>query len=132
MIETTETLLANTENAIANWNLGPAVVDQPGDPYWDKAAQVFGVSLAEAKRRICANCEYYDNTPERLTELETIPLNKFDIYGSQAHRGYCHKLHIICHTTRSCQAWERKDYEIPDDLAPPRDARAMYPNSDMA
>jgi len=126
MIESPDVLLANTENAIAHWNLGPAVVDQPGDPYWQRAAQVFNVPLDEAKRRICANCEYYDNTTERLAEMEAVPLNKFDIYGSKYHRGYCHKLHIICHTTRSCQAWEAKDYEVPEDTQ--NAAEAMYPS----
>jgi hypothetical protein len=127
MIETPEVLLANTEKAITNWNLGPAVVDQPNDPYWQKAAQIFSVGVAEAKRRICCNCEYYDNTPAKLAELEAVPLNRFDIYNAQAHRGYCHKLHIICHTTRSCQAWEEKDYEIPEDVAA-HPANAIFPD----
>lgn len=131
MNETPETLIANTEAAIQNWNLGPLVVDQANDPYWIKAAQVFGVPVEEAKRRICANCEYYDNTPDRLAELESVPLNRFDIYGSQAHRGYCHKLHIICHTTRSCQAWEEKSYNMPED-AQRNLAATMYPNSNMS
>lgn len=126
MVESAETLLANTEKAIANWNLGPAVVDQPGDPYWQKAAEVFGVSVDEAKTRICCNCEYYDNTPERLAEMLAVPLNRFDVYQSPYHRGYCCKLHIICHTTRSCQAWERKDYEMPEDASPTM--AAMYPS----
>ena len=127
MIETPEVLLSNTEKAIENWNLGPAVVDQPDDPYWVKAAQIFGTSVHEAKRRICCNCEYYENTPEKLAELEAIPLNKYDIYNSTYHRGYCHKLRIICHTTRSCQAWEEKDYEVPDD-ARPFPGGALYPS----
>lgn len=124
MIESVEELLANTETAIRDWNLGPMVVDQPNDPYWQKAAEVWGVELDMAKQRICCNCEYYDNTPERLAEMLTIPLNKYDIYGSPYHRGYCNKLHIICHTTRSCQAWERKDYEVPADSPV---ASRMYP-----
>lgn len=127
MIETAAELMANTENAIQNWNLGPAVVDQPNDPYWAKAAQVFGVSVPEARRRLCVNCEYYDNTVERLAEMEQVPLNKYDIYGSQAHRGYCHKLHFICHTTRSCQAWEEKDYEVPGGESKDP-ASVMYPD----
>lgn len=126
MIETPDELIANTEKAIAHWNLGPAVVDQPNDPYWPKAAEVFGCTVEEAKRRICCNCEYYDNTPEMLAQLEAVPLNKFDIYNSQQHRGYCHKLHIICHTTRSCQTWEAKEYEMPEDLVPSPAAR-MFP-----
>lgn len=126
MIESAETLIANTEAAIQNWNLGPAVVDQPNDPYWDKAAKIFNVPLEEAKRRLCVNCEYYDNTPARLAEMEATPLNRFDIYNSPYHRGYCHKLHIICHTTRSCQAWEEKDYELEDQAKDP--ASLMFPN----
>lgn len=126
MIESAEVLIANTEKAIAEYNLGPEVVDRPNDPYWQKAAQIFGVPLDAAKRRLCVNCEYYDNTPERLAELESIPLNKYDIYNSQAHRGYCHELHIICHTTRSCSEWEMKEYEMPDD-AGEDPARVMFP-----
>lgn len=126
MIESAETLIANTEAAVQNWNLGPAVVDQPNDPYWAKAAKIFNVPLEEAKRRLCVNCEYYDNTPARLAELEAIPLNRFDIYNSQAHRGYCHKLHIICHTTRSCQAWEEKEYELDGEAKDP--ASLMFPD----
>lgn len=128
MIEAPDVLIANTENAIAHWNLGPKVVDQPNDPYWARAAQIFDVPLEVAKRRLCVNCEYYDNTPERLAEMEAVPLNQYDIYATQAHRGYCHKLHFICHTTRSCQAWEEKEYELegePKDLA-----KTMFP--DMA
>lgn len=129
MIESPDILLANTENAVTNWNLGPEVVDQAGDPYWTKAATIFDVPLEEAKRRLCVNCEYYDNTPERLAELEAVPLNKYDIYNTQSHRGYCHKLHIICHTTRSCQAWEEKGFEMPED-ASKNPASIMFP--DMA
>ena len=126
MIESADTLLANTEAAIANWNLGPTTVDQPNDPYWSKAAAVFNAPLDEAKRRLCVNCEYYDNTPARLAEMDSVPLNKFDIYGSPYHRGYCHKLHIICHTTRSCQAWEEKDFELEDQRPDP--ASVMFPS----
>lgn len=126
MIESPDTLLANTANAIQNWNLGPLVVDQPNDPYWAKAATIFAVPLEEAKRRLCVNCEYYDNTPERLAEMEAVPLNQYDIYNSQSHRGYCHKLHMLCHTTRSCQAWEAKEYELPEDVAP-SPASVMFP-----
>ncbi len=114
-IEPPAVLMRNTENAIQNWNLGPLKVDKPNDPYWEKAARVFGVPLEEAKSRICSNCEYYENTPSKLQQMKKIPLNQYDIYDSIYHRGYCHKLHIICHTTRSCQAWEEKPFDIPED-----------------
>ena len=127
MVESPDTLIANTEKAVANWNLGPATVDVPNDPYWSKAAALWGIDVQAAQRRICCNCEYYDNTPERLAEMQAVPLNRFDIYASPFHRGYCLKLRIICHTTRSCQAWERKEYEVPKDAAPnPLDS--LYPS----
>ena len=50
-----------------------------------------------------------------LAEMkDKYPLNKYDVYNSPYHRGYCNKLHFACHTTRCCQAWERKDYQQPD------------------
>jgi hypothetical protein len=124
MIEPVKELMANTETAIRDWNLGPMVVDQQNDPYWQKAAEIWSVDVETAKQRICCNCEYYDDTPERLAEMLAVPLNQYDIYNSPYHRGYCYKLHIICHTTRSCQAWERKDFEVPDDSPV---ASRMYP-----
>lgn len=115
MIENEEQLIKNTKVAIADWHLGPMQVDQPNDEYWNKAAEMWGVSPQEARRKLCVNCEYYNNLPTTLKEMEAIPLNQFDIYNSNSHRGYCHKLHIICHTTRSCQAWEVKEYEVPEE-----------------
>ena len=107
--------LANTKNAIDNWNLGPEVVDKPNNDYWQKMAKIFNVSEDQARSQVCANCEYYNNTPDTLQEMKSkYPLNKFDIYNSFYHRGYCEKLHFACHTTRCCQAWEEKEYKQPD------------------
>ena len=108
--------IANTENAIKNWNLGPMEMDNPSPAYWNKMGTVFGISPDEARTRICANCSYYNNTPETLAEMrDKYPLNKYDVYFSPYHRGYCEKLHFACHTTRSCQAHEPKEFELEDD-----------------
>jgi hypothetical protein len=95
-----------------DWNLGPEKASpKPGDnkPYWSKMAKIWGVSEAEARRHLCANCEYFENTPEMMQAMEKIPFNAFDADGGG--RGYCHKFDFICHNLRTCQAWERKDYE---------------------
>lgn len=108
--------LKNTVNAIKNWNLGPEDVDADNKPYWSKMAKLWLVDEDTARTQICGNCEYYDNTPEMLAMMkEKYPLNKYDIYDSYTQRGYCHKLEFSCHTPRSCQAWEEKDYEVPDN-----------------
>ena len=55
--------IANTKNAIENWNLGPMVMDSEDKPYWQKMAKIFNITEAEARTQICGNCEYYENTP---------------------------------------------------------------------
>ena len=99
-----------------DWSLGPTRTSV--DPYantafWSKLARIWDIPEVEARRRFCANCEYFDNTPEALQAMESIPINKLDRDGGG--RGWCHKFEFICHNLRTCQAWERKDYEAEDD-----------------
>jgi len=100
-----------TEMVIENWSLGP---DTPSEKpaenadYWQLMAELWQVEEEEARRRVCANCEYFDNTPERMEYMDAVPFNSFD--ENAGGRGYCHKFDFICHNLRSCQAWERKVY----------------------
>ena len=102
---------ANTENAINNYSLGPLNPDLPNKEYWSKMSKAFRITTDEAKRQRCGNCEYYENTPSMLEQMEAIPLNKYDLYDGQAQRGYCHKLEFICHNSRLCSVWEEKEFE---------------------
>ena len=106
----------NTQNAIENWNLGPeAASDEPGAnaEYWAKMADVWSINEAEARRQLCANCEYFNNTPEILKAMEDIPRNAFDT--NAGGRGWCEKLEFICHNLRACQAWERMESEAEEE-----------------
>ena len=106
----------NMANVKQNWHLGPLNASPKPDankPYWQKMAKIWSVSPADARRQLCANCEYFDNTPEAMAAMEKIPFNAFDADGGG--RGYCHKFDFICHNLRTCQAWERKDYEMEED-----------------
>ena len=114
-IPSAKEIAANTKNAIDNYSLMPVNPSLPNTEQWNKMAKVFRITPAEVKRQRCANCEYYDNTPAMFEAMESIPLNKWDLYDGQAQRGFCHKLDFICHTSRLCSAWEEKDYEIPDE-----------------
>lgn len=101
----------NMQNAVENWNLGPEVAsaDPAANPeYWAKMADVWGINEAEARRQLCANCSYFNNTPEMMKAMEDIPQTAFDADGGG--RGWCEKLDFICHNLRVCQAWERKDF----------------------
>ena len=88
--------------------LGPDKTGANNTAYWRDMAKEWGITPAEARRQLCANCEYFDNTPEMLAEMESIPEDRFDADGGG--RGYCHKFEFICHNLRTCKAWERKDY----------------------
>lgn len=106
----------NSKMVIAKWNLGPKVPsERPGRnvPYWKEMAVAWQVSEQEARRRRCANCEYYDNTVEMNEAMESIPFNALD--EGAGGRGYCHKFRFICHDLRSCLAWEAKEYEMPEE-----------------
>lgn len=102
---------ANMAKAKANWNLGPEKTSPDmvsNKPYWSKMAKVWDIPERDARHQMCANCEYFDNTPEAMKLMDAIPLTSFDMDGGG--RGYCTKFDFICHNLRTCQAWERKDF----------------------
>lgn len=102
----------NMQRVVDNWMLGPDKASpKPGAnaSYWTDMADIWGISQGEARRQLCANCEYFENTPEMMRAMEKIPFDALDADGGG--RGYCHKFDFICHNLRTCQAWERKDYE---------------------
>lgn len=112
---TTKSNAKTLERLAADWNLGPekASSDPAANPdYWRKMAQVWGLSEAEARRQLCANCEYFENTPEQLERMDVVAFNKFDADGGG--RGFCHKFDFVCHNLRVCQAWERKPFFLVD------------------
>lgn len=108
----------NKENMLVvakYWNLGPEKTSiQPKDniEYWSKMSAIWNIDEAEARTRLCANCEYYNNSSSMMMQMNLIPLTKFDLDGGG--RGYCHKFDFICHNLRTCQAWEEKDFELED------------------
>lgn len=105
------TNIKNRDVVAEYWNLGPEVVAEPGN-YWRLMAMVWNVPQSQAKRQLCANCEYFNNTPEAMEAMEAVPQDAFDRDGGG--RGYCEKFDFICHNLRVCQAWERKDFELDD------------------
>lgn len=111
-IVTAEENKVNTDLAIKDWRLGPLKASDEPDankPYWQDMAKVWKITEVEARRQRCSNCEYFENTPEMIMMMEEIPRTSFDTDGGG--RGYCHKLKLICHNLRACQAWEYKEYE---------------------
>ena len=102
----------NTLVVINDWMLGP---EQPSNErganadYWKKLGKAMQVNEAEARRRRCSNCEYYDNSTLTQAKMERIPWNEWDV--GAGFRGYCDKFEFVCHDLRSCQAWEERESE---------------------
>lgn len=108
--------VANRAKVIKNWALGPSKASVEPDAngeYWQQMADLWEIDEAQARRQLCANCEYFDNTPAMQENMESVPLDKFDRDGGG--RGYCTKFDFICHNLRVCQAWEEKPFAEPED-----------------
>lgn len=100
----------NRQRVIDEWQLGPekASVDPKANKeFWVSVGKAWGMDEKEARRRLCANCEYFKNDPMMQAMMESIPLDKFDMDGGG--RGYCEKFDFVCHNLRTCQAWEEDD-----------------------
>ena len=112
---TKDTNEANRQMVADEWSLGPeraSVQPKANGPFWSDMADRWRVEPAEARRRLCANCEYFDNTPDAMEAMEAVPLDKFDQDGGG--RGFCVKFDFICHNLRVCQAWEEKPFKSED------------------
>jgi hypothetical protein len=100
----------NRQVVIDEWKLGPekaSVEPSANGPFWKGVAAAWDMSEKEARRRLCANCDYFQNDPMMQAKMESIALDKFDMDGGG--RGYCEKFDFICHNLRVCQAWEEDD-----------------------
>lgn len=103
-------VMRNREHVKSNWMLGPEKTQQPNSEYWRKLATVWRISPDQAKRNLCANCEYFNDSPDMLAQMEQIPEDAYDKDGGG--RGWCNKFSFICHSLRTCQAWERADVKV--------------------
>lgn len=98
------------------WSLGPiktSIYPKDNAEYWSMMAKSWRISEEEARSRLCANCEYFNNTPDMMIQMNKIPLNNYDLDGGG--RGYCHKFDFICHNLRTCKAWEEKEFRLIDE-----------------
>jgi hypothetical protein len=85
--------------------LGPEKTAEANGEFWRGLANIWRTSPDQAKRRLCANCEYFDDQPETIEAMEVVSQDEFDADGGG--RGYCHKFEFVCHTLRVCRQWEK-------------------------
>lgn len=97
------------------WMLGPEKASEDPEAnsaFWSEIGAAWRLDEASARRRTCSNCEYFDNTPKALEAMDVVPYDEYDMDGGG--RGYCHEFQFICHSLRTCQEWEEKEYEFKD------------------
>ena len=109
---TAESNAAMRDTLVKTQMLGPEKTALPNTEYWRKLANEWRISPDQAKRHLCANCEYFDDTPQALAGMEHIPQDSFDADGGG--RGFCHKFEFICHNLRTCKAWEAAEQDMPE------------------
>jgi hypothetical protein len=105
----------NTQVVIDDWMLGPEKPsnERGANPeYWRALGKAMQCDEAEARRRRCSSCEYYNNSTLMQAKMDKIPWNQWDV-GS-GFRGYCEKFSFICHDMRACQAYEEREFEFED------------------
>jgi len=107
---TTRGNLVIMKKLVKDWHLGPDKAydnNISNNKFWNSIAKKWYVSLDEARRRSCANCEYGEIGPDYLKAMEHVPYNRFDKDGGM--RVWCTKFDFICHATRVCQAWDKDE-----------------------
>ena len=118
--ESDEPLTTTKKNAetrqflMDNWMLGPEKTKGDNSDYWRAISIVWRISPDQARRNLCANCEYFNDSPDMLAKMEVIPEDKFDRDGGG--RGWCSKFKFICHHQRTCKAWEKAEQKVEDSV----------------
>ena len=117
--------IETTKRMIEHWNLGPI---NPSDSskdnadYWKKMAKAWNITEAEARRRLCSNCENACCSTKCMKEMDAIPENEYD--KNAGGRTYCCEFDFICHNLRTCQDWEGY-YEEENEEEPEMEIMSM-------
>lgn len=100
--------LKNRQRAINTAMYGPANPRLPNLIYWQKIANVRGVSPSEAKTMRCGNCAAFDIKPKTI-ECIKLGLGRDGIDPQDtvvaAELGYCRMFQFKCAASRTCSAW---------------------------
>jgi hypothetical protein len=102
------TNLKNRQQAIDIANYGPLNPNEPNEDYWQAKADMFKSNVEDAKKALCGNCAFFNQTKPILDCIAG------GIGGSQAEEwdtidagdlGYCEAFDFKCASKRTCDAW---------------------------
>lgn len=100
------TNLKNRQNAIDVANYGPENPNEPNEDYWKAKADVFGGNVEEAKKALCGNCAFFDQTT-KILDCIAEGIGGEDAYDviDAGDLGLCLAFDFKCASKRTCDAW---------------------------
>lgn len=103
--------LAHRAKAIKTADYGPLNPAEPNTDFWQKKADNWDVSIAEAKKSRCGNCAAFIQTKEMLACIDkglaagdSSKENAWDTVNA-GNLGYCEAFDFKCASSRTCDAW---------------------------
>jgi hypothetical protein len=98
--------LKNRKTAIEVADYGPANPMRPNSEYWQRLADIWGISPSEARTMRCGNCAAFDVRPEMLECIQRgIGVDDQQHVIQAGRLGYCHAFKFKCASARTCSAW---------------------------
>ena len=110
--------LANRQKAIDTAQYGPLNPNEPNDDFWQKKADLWEVTVEDAKTALCGNCAAFDTTDSMKACIETGLSGESDDWSAveAGELGYCQMFNFKCASARTCDAWITKtEGEIVDE-----------------
>lgn len=107
------TNLEHRQKAIDDYGYGPMNPGEPSKDFWKAKADMWGVSIEEAKTARCGNCAAFVITDDirqcinkgRMDKDDAKEKDHFEATINKADLGYCNILHFKCAGERTCDAW---------------------------
>lgn len=101
--------LANRQHAIDEYMYGPLDPNQPNPEFWNEIADMWGVSVAQAKTARCSNCAAFNMTYKMKQCMADGIGNEpgsdaMDVVDA-GNLGYCVLFKFKCAGARTCAAW---------------------------
>jgi hypothetical protein len=102
------TNLKNRQKAIKDANYGPLNPNEPNDDYWKAKADLFGGGdIESAKKALCGNCSFFNQTKAILDCIAEGIGAETDAWSTidAGDLGYCEAFDFKCAAKRTCDAW---------------------------
>lgn len=99
--------LKNRQKAIDKVGYGPLNPNEPNEKFWQTKADMWDVSISEAKKQKCSNCAAFNRTKEMLDCIGKGMGDEDDSWDAieAGQLGYCEALDFKCAASRTCDAW---------------------------